>query len=122
MYDLLQERDYSKTLEERIASLKDKQFLEQTKNAKSSEEIIKLRSQINLLRTALSEVNLKLSQLQALFEKQKVEDQKKKIETANLGKELNSALASRVKELQKFRSEFFGRLSELLKLEMKSAL
>ena len=32
----------------------------------------------------------------------------------NLGKELNSALASRVKELQKFRSEFFGRLSELL--------
>ena len=105
--DLLQERDYSKTLEEKIASLKDKAILEQTKNAKSSEEIIKLRSQINLLRTALSEVNLKLSQLQALFEKQKVEDQKKKIETANLGKELNSALASRVKELQKFRSEFF---------------
>ena len=112
--DLLQERDYSKTLEEKIASLKDKAILEQTKNAKSSEEIIKLRSQINLLRTALSEVNLKLSQLQALFEKQKVEDQKKKIETANLGKELNSALASRVKRITKFRSEFFGRLSELL--------
>ena len=66
--DLLQERDYSKTLEEKIASLKDKAILEQTKNAKSSEEIIKLRSQINLLRTALSEVNLKLSLLQALFE------------------------------------------------------
>ena len=41
-------------------------------------------------------------------------DEKNKITTANLGKELNSALASRVKELQKFRSEFFGRLSELL--------
>ena len=40
--------------------------------------------------------------------------EKNKIETANLGKELNSALASRVKELKKFRSEFFGRLSELL--------
>ena len=39
---------------------------------------------------------------------------KNKIETVNLGKNLNSALASRVKELQKFRSEFFGRLSELL--------
>jgi len=39
--DLLQERDYSKTLEEKIASLKDKAILEQTKNAKSSEEIIK---------------------------------------------------------------------------------
>ena len=66
-------------------------------------------------------MNLKLSQLQALFEKQKVEDQKKKIETANLGKELNSALASRVKELQKFRSDF-GRLVNCWKLEMKSAL
>ena len=112
--DLLQERDYSKTLEEKIISLKDKTILEQTKNKKSSEEIIKLRSQINLLKIALSEVNLKLSQLQALFEKQKIEDESKNIEVANLGKELNSALASRVKELQKFRSEFFGRLSELL--------
>ena len=66
------------------------------------------------MKIALSQVNLKLSQLQALFEKLKSEDEKNKIETANLGKELNSALASRVKELQKFRSEFFGRLSELL--------
>ena len=112
--DLLQERDYSKTLEEKIASLKDKALLTQKQNSESSNEIIKLRSQINTLKVALSEVNLKLSQLQALFEKQKEEDEKNKIETANLGKNLNSALASRVKELQKFRSEFFGRLSELL--------
>ena len=53
-------------------------------------------------------MNLKLSQLQALFEKQKVEDQKKKIETANLGKELNSALASRVKEVQNLDLNFLG--------------
>ena len=112
--DLLQERDYSKTLEEKITSLKDKALLAQKENSASSNEIIKLRSQINTLKVALSEVNLKLSQLQALFEKQKAEDEKNKIETANLGKNLNSALASRVKELQKFRSEFFGRLSELL--------
>ena len=112
--DLLQERDYSKTLEEKITSLKDKALLAQKENSESSNEIIKLRSQINTLKVALSEVNLKLSQLQALFEKQKAEDEKNKIETANLGKNLNSALASRVKELQKFRSEFFGRLSELL--------
>jgi len=112
--ELLQERDYSKTLEEKIASLKDKALLSQKENIESSKEIIKLRSQINTLKVALSEVNLKLSQLQALFEKQKAEDEKNKVETVNLGKNLNSALASRVKELQKFRSEFFGRLSELL--------
>ena len=37
----------------------------------SINKLFKLKSQINLLRTALSEVNLKLSQLQALFEKQR---------------------------------------------------
>ena len=112
--EILQERDYNKTLEEKIASLKDKAILSQKENKNSISEIIKLRAQINTLKTALTEVNLKLSQLQALFEKQKKEDEINKIETANLGKELNSALATRVKELQKFRSEFFGRLSELL--------
>ena len=112
--EILQERDYSKTLEEKIASLKDKSILAQKENNQSLAEIVKLRAQISSLKIALSQVNLKLSQLQALFEKLKSEDEKNKIETANLGKELNSALASRVKELQKFRSEFFGRLSELL--------
>ena len=112
--EILKERDYTKTLEEKIASLKDKAILSQKENKNSISEIIKLKAQINSLKTALTEVNLKLSQLQALFEKQKKEDEINKIETANLGKELNSALASRVKELQKFRSEFFGRLSELL--------
>ena len=112
--EILQERDYSKTLEEKIASLKDKSILAQKENNQSLTEIVKLRAQISSLKIALSQVNLKLSQLQALFEKLKSEDEKNKIETANLGKELNSALASRVKELQKFRSEFFGRLSELL--------
>ena len=112
--EILQERDYSTTLEEKIASLKDKSILAQKENNQSLTEIVKLRAQISSLKIALSQVNLKLSQLQALFEKLKSEDEKNKIETANLGKELNSALASRVKELQKFRSEFFGRLSELL--------
>ena len=73
--ELLQERDYSKTLEEKITSLKDKTLLAQKENSESSNEIIKLRSQINTLKVALSEVNLKLSQLQALFEKQKAEDE-----------------------------------------------
>ena len=100
--EILKERDYTKTLEEKIASLKDKAILSQKENKNSISEIIKLKAQINSLKTALTEVNLKLSQLQALFEKQKKEDEINKIETANLGKELNSALASRVKELQKF--------------------
>ena len=73
----------SKTLEEKIASLKDKAILSQKENKNSISEIIKLKAQINSLKTALTEVNLKLSQLQALFEKQKKEDEINKIETAD---------------------------------------
>ena len=38
-----------------------------------------------------------------------------KIAIASLGKSLNNALASRVQELQRFRSEFFGRLRDILR-------
>ena len=44
-------------------------------------------------------------------EKQAEED---KIAIANLGKALNSALANKVQELRRFRSEFFGRLRDVL--------
>ena len=42
------------------------------------------------------------------------QSKKDKIAIANLGKELNAALANKVQELQRFRSEFFGRLRTIL--------
>ncbi len=112
--ELLKERDYSKTLEEKITSLKDKSILSQKEAEKSSAEAIKFKAEVKNLKTALTQMNLKLSQLQALFDKQKEEDEAEKVEIKSFGESLNNALASRVQELQKFRSEFFGRLSELL--------
>ena len=37
-----------------------------------------------------------------------------KVQIASLGKKLNAALATKVQELSRYRSEFFGRLRELL--------
>ena len=54
----------------------------------------------------------KLNGLLADKEREAIND---KIAIADLGKKLNSALASRVQDLQKFRSEFFGQLKEILK-------
>ncbi len=59
-----------------------------------------LRSELLRLRTLLAE-----------REKQAEED---KIAIANLGKALNNALANKVQELRRFRSEFFGRLRNVL--------
>jgi chemotaxis protein MotB len=38
----------------------------------------------------------------------------KDVQIANLGSRLNAALAARVEELQRYRSDFFGRLRDLL--------
>ena len=70
-------------------------------------EIDKLLINTNTLRQEIQ----KLNSLLAEKERESIND---KIAIADLGKKLNSALASRVQDLQKFRSEFFGQLREIL--------
>ena len=70
-------------------------------------EINKLLINTNTLRQEIQ----KLNSLLAEKERESIND---KIAIADLGKKLNSALASRVQDLQKFRSEFFGQLREIL--------
>ena len=73
------------------------------------------KEEINTLISASLKLKNKLTQLQALLTAYKAKDKKEKVKTINLGKGLNSALARRVEELQKFRSDFFGRVRELIK-------
>ena len=67
-----------------------------------------------LISTSLKLKN-KLSQLQTLLSAYKAKDKKEKVKNVNLGKDVNNALARRVEELQKFKSDFFGRVRELIK-------
>ncbi len=66
-----------------------------------------LNQQLDSMRQELARLTAELSNSEALSTEQKVE-------IANLGKRLNAALAGKVEELTKFRSEFFGRLRQLL--------
>jgi len=66
-----------------------------------------LNQQLDAMRQELARLTAELSNSEALSTEQKVE-------IANLGKRLNAALAGKVEELTKFRSEFFGRLRQLL--------
>jgi chemotaxis protein MotB len=66
-----------------------------------------LNQQLEQMRQELAKLNASLSNSEALSVEQKVE-------IANLGKRLNAALASKVEELSRYRSEFFGRLRQLL--------
>jgi chemotaxis protein MotB len=66
-----------------------------------------LNQQILALRQQLAEISDALDIAEA-----KARDQE--VQIAELGKRLNTALASKVQELARYRSEFFGRLREIL--------
>ena len=53
--------------------------------------------------------------LNNILKKSEMENELKNVKIVDLGRKLNRALASRVQELAKFRSEFFGRLQDVLK-------
>ena len=89
-------------------SEKDEQIITQKNLSETA------RAQVALLNQQLRTLREQLTQLsQALDASEKVaQDQRANI--VNLGQRLNAALASRVQELTRFRSEFFGRLREIL--------
>jgi chemotaxis protein MotB len=72
------------------------------------------QAQVALLNQQLAELEKQLAAItQALdISQQNVKDRDAKI--ADLGNKLNLALASKVEELKRYRSEFFGKLSALL--------
>ncbi len=74
----------------------------------SKAEVLQLTNTLAALHTRIEE----LTDLLAEKDRQASRD---KVAIANLGKSLNNALANRVQELQRFRSEFFGRLRDVLK-------
>jgi len=86
----------------------NKEIVEAQKKASiTSEQITFLSNEIEILK---NEINILNSALEA--SEQNVLTKELKIEV--LGERLNKALTSKVFELQKYRSEFFGRLQALL--------
>lgn len=72
------------------------------------------RAEVALLNQQMAALRSQLSQISALLDASEVETAAQKAEIQSLGKRLNAALASKVQELSRYRSEFFGRLSEIL--------
>jgi chemotaxis protein MotB len=79
----------------------------EAENNASRAEILQMTNATNALRQRIETLTALLGQMEAQAARDKVA-------IASLGKSLNNALASRVQELQQFRSEFFGRLREVL--------
>lgn len=72
------------------------------------------RAQIALLNRNVEEMRAQLALVSAALEVSEKSARDKDAQIVNLGSRLNAALAQKVEELQRYRSDFFGRLREVL--------
>ncbi len=72
------------------------------------------KSTIRMLNQQISALREQLSALSAALDLAKAESDQQKVQIDTLGKRLNLALARKVEELNRYRSDFFGRLREIL--------
>ena len=90
--------------ETEIKTLEDEFELQQKS---SIVEISALDNEVQTLRT-------EIMSLQSILQKAEEEIALKNVEIGEMGKTLNRALVSKVLELEKYKSEFFGKLSEVV--------
>jgi chemotaxis protein MotB len=71
-------------------------------------------AQVELLNQQIAALRRQLATLEAALDASEQRDKESQAQIADLGKRLNAALAQKVQELARYRSEFFGRLREIL--------
>jgi chemotaxis protein MotB len=97
----------SDTANARVASLEGELDSEKQVSERAKSQIELLNQQIAALRSQIAAVEEALQASEA-------KDQSSQAKIADLGRRLNVALAQRVQELNRYRSDFFGRLREIL--------
>ena len=133
--ELGEARDLTKELEARLAEEQERTVLAQKEvderdirlaellqRAETAEESFseernlseEAQRQVTLLGQQLSELRKQLAALNEALEASEAKNEAQNAQIVNLGQRLNAALATRVQELARYRSEFFGRLREVL--------
>jgi chemotaxis protein MotB len=97
-----------------IADLQNKLAAAQQEIAGRDQKLGEAQSTIDLLNQQLAALRQQLQQIAAALDASEAKSKEQAVQIADLGKRLNAALASKVEELARYRSEFFGRLREVL--------
>jgi len=71
-------------------------------------------SQVELLNQQIAALRKQIGALEDALDASELRDRESNTKIADLGRRLNVALAQRVQELNRYRSDFFGRLREIL--------
>ncbi len=128
-------RDLSKELEARLAEEQERTSLAQKEIAARDIRLAELlqraetaetsfaeerqlsqtaQQQVALLNRQLEELRRQLAALNEALDASEAKNAAQEVQIVNLGQRLNEALATKVQELARYRSEFFGRLREVL--------
>ena len=122
------ERDRSKALETRLATADEKTMLAQKDIEKRDIRITELMAsltaeqgatdkaneQVDLLNRQMAALREQLARIGAALEISEKKAEEQQVQIAELGSRLNQALAAKVQDLARYRSEFFGRVREAL--------
>ena len=121
-------RDRTKELEAKLASEQEKTLLAQKEVDSRDVRLRALgdtlaaeqqasraaRAQVEQLTAAVAELRQQLAKIAAVLDVSEAKVKEQQGQIADLGRRLNVALATKVQELARYRSEFFGRLREIL--------
>lgn len=112
----------AKTAESKLASLqgdlaKQTQATSDAQSAlgQQTQKTDAAEAQIVLLNQQMAQLRAQLQALAQALDLQQQQGRDKDAQIADLGRKLNLALAAKVQELQRYRSDFFGKLREILK-------
>lgn len=98
-----------------LQSLRDELMKKLGDKEVEAEEITsEAQKRVELLNQQILALRQQLSDIAAALEISEAKAKEQEVQIAELGKKLNTALASKVQELARYRSEFFGRLREVL--------
>src|SRR5579883_1124029 len=101
-------------LQRQLESLKAQAAQAQRDIAARDQKLGEAQSTIDLLNQQLAALRQQLQQIAAALDASEAKNKEQQVQIADLGRRLNMALASKVEELARYRSEFFGRLREIL--------
>src|SRR5262245_37889489 len=109
------ERDSYKGLYEGLGGNQQGQISDLTGKLDAEKQVsLRALAQVEVLNQQLAALRRQLSAIEQALEAAEKKDKESQSRIEQLGQRLNVALAQRVQELQRYRSDFFGRLREIL--------
>ena len=113
--ELINKNNLISNLNEQIRKNVEDSKTQKTIFKQKESELLASKEEVKRLLLSTENLKQKINKLKSLLMVYQAKDKKEKVKNLNLGKNLNTALARRVEELQKFKSEFFGRVKDKIK-------